>query len=64
MNLKESDRSGISLLILNNNEPERWYILTNIFDIYLRESFFPDCWKVLYVVPVFKREEQRIKTAN
>ena len=27
---------------------------TELFNTYLKESWFPDCWKVSSVVPVFK----------
>ena len=30
------------------------YILAELFNICLKESCFPDCWKVSLVVPVFK----------
>ena len=29
-------------------------MLAKLFNMYLKESCFPDCWKVSLVVPVFK----------
>ena len=57
MNLDLSKASGpdcIPVVILNNCEPEPFSILTELFNKCLKESCFPDCWKVLSVVPVLK----------
>ena len=57
MNLDLSKASGpdcIPVVVLKNCEPELSYILTELFNKCLKESCFPDCWKVLSVVPVFK----------
>ena len=35
-------------------EPELSYILAELFNKCLKESCFPDCWKVSSVFPVFK----------
>ena len=35
-------------------EPGFSYILAELFNKCLKESCFPDCWKVSSVVPVFK----------
>ena len=35
-------------------ESELSYILAELFNIRLKVSCFPDCWKVSFVVPVFK----------
>ena len=47
------DDSGISLpvdcvlvVILKNCESELSYILADLFDMSLKESCFPDCWKI------------------
>ena len=32
--------------------------------MYLKESCFPDCWKVLSVVPVFKNFGERFTAKN
>ena len=38
----------------SGGEPELSYILAKLFNKCLKESCFPDCWKVSSVVPVFK----------
>ena len=42
------------MVILKNCEPELSYILAELSSKHLKESCFPDCWKVSLVVPVFK----------
>ena len=57
MNLDSSKTSGpdcIPVVVLKNCEPELSYILAELFNMCLKESCFPDCWKVSLVVPVFK----------
>ena len=44
----------IPVVVLKNFEPELFYILAELFNKCLKESCFPDCWKVSSVVPVFK----------
>ena len=44
----------IPVVVLKNCELELSYILAELFNKCLKESCFPDCWKVLSVVPVFK----------
>ena len=51
------------ILILKNCDPELLYILTELFNMCLKESCFRDCWKVSSVVPVFKNVGER-PTAN
>ena len=49
MNLKSSKVSGLdSILVvfLKNREPELSYILVELLNKCLKESCFPDCWKV------------------
>ena len=56
-NLDSSKASGpdcIPVVVLKNCEPELSYILAKLFNMCLKESCFPDCWKVSLVVPVFK----------
>ena len=56
-NLDSSKASGpdcIPVVVLKNCEPERLYIPAKLFNKCLKESCFPDCWKVSLVVPVFK----------
>ena len=54
MNLDLSKASGpdcIPVVVLKNCEPELSYLLAELFNKCLKESCFPDCWKVLSVVP-------------
>ena len=62
MNLDLSKASGpdcIPVVILRNSEPELFFILAELFNKCLKESCFPDCWKVSSVVPVFKNVGER-----
>ena len=47
------------MVVLNNCEPELSYILAEIFNMYLKESCYPDCCKVSSVAPVFKDVGER-----
>ena len=40
------------------------YILTELFNMCLKESCFPDCWTVSSVVPVFKNVGKRSTAKN
>ena len=56
MNLDLSKASGpdcIPVVVLKNCEPELSYILADLFNKYLKESCFPDSWKVSSVVHVY-----------
>ena len=67
MNLDSSKVSGpdcIPVVVLKNCEPELSYILAELFNMYLKESCFPDSWKVLLVVPVFKNVGERCTAKN
>ena len=44
----------IPVVVLKNYEPELSFILAELISKCLKESYFPDCWKVSSVVPVFK----------
>ena len=44
----------IPVVVLKNCVPELSYILAELFSKFLKESCFPDFWKVSSVVPVFK----------
>ena len=46
-------------MVLKKYEPELSYILAKLFNKCLKESCFPDCWKVSSVVPVFKTVGER-----
>ena len=61
-NLDLSKASGLDsfpVVVLKNCESELSYILAELFNKCLRESPFPDCWKVSSVVPVFKNVGER-----
>ena len=67
MNLDLSKTSGpdcIPVVVLKNCEPELSYILAELFNKCLKESCFPDCWKVSSVVPVFKNVGERSTAKN
>ena len=51
-------------MVLKNCEPELSYILAKLFKKCLKESCFPDCWKVSSVVPVFKNVGERSTAKN
>ena len=52
------------MVVLKKGEPELSYILAELFNKYLKESCFPDCWKVSSVVPVFKNVGERSTAKN
>ena len=62
--LKASGPGCIPVLVLKNCEPELSYILAELFKKCLKESCFPDCWKVSSVVPVFKNVGERSTAKN
>ena len=67
MNLDLSRASGpdcIPVVVLKNCEPELSYILAGLFNKCLKESCFPDCWKVSSVVPAFKNVGERSTAKN
>ena len=67
MNLDLSKASGpdrIPVVVLKNCEQELSYILAEPFNKCLKESCFPDCWKVSSVVPVFKNVGERSTAKN
>ena len=66
-NLDLSKTSGpdcIPVVVLKNCEPELSYTLAELFNKCLKESCFPDYWKVSYVVPVFKNVGERSTAKN
>ena len=66
-NLDSSKSSGpdcIPVVVLKNCESELSYILAKLFSKCLKESCFPDCWKVSLVVPVFKNVGERSTAKN
>ena len=66
-NLDSSKASGpdcVPVVLLKNREPKLSYILAELFNICLKESCFPDCWKVSLVVPALKNVGERFKAKN
>ena len=62
---KESAPDCIPVVVLKNCEPELSYILAQqLFNICLKESYFPYCWKVSPVVPVFKNVGESTTAKN
>ena len=67
MSLDLSKASGpdcIPVVVLKNCELELSYILAELFNKCLKESCFPDCWKVSLVVPVFKNVGEKSTAKN
>ena len=67
INLDLSKASGpdcVPVVVLKNCELELSYILVELFNKCLKESCFPDCWKVSLVVPVFKNAGERSTAKN
>ena len=42
------------LVVLKDCKPELSCTLAELFNMCLKKSYFPDCWKVSSVFPVFK----------
>ena len=67
MNLDLSKASGpgcIPVVVLKNCKPELSYKLAELFNKCLKDSCFPDCWKLSPVVPVFKNVGERSTATN
>ena len=52
------------MVVIKNCESELFYLLAELFNRCLKESCFPDCWKVSSVVPVFKNVGERSTAKN
>ena len=66
-NLGLSKTSGldcIPVVVLKKCGPELSYILFELFNMCLEESYFPDSWKFSSVVPVFKNVRERSMAEN
>ena len=61
---KASCPDRIPVVVLKNCELELSYILAELFNKCLKESCFPDCWKVSSVVVVFKNVRERSAAKN
>ena len=67
MNLDSLRASGpdcIPVVVFKNCEPELSYILHELFNMCLKESCFPDFWKILSVVSLFKNVVERSTAKN
>ena len=67
MNLDSSKASGpdcIPMVVLKNSESEISYILAELLNVCLKDSYFPDCWRVSLVVPIFKNVGERSTAEN
>ena len=56
-NLDSSKASGpdfILVMVLKNTEPELLYILAELFHMCLKESYFPNFWRISLLIPAFK----------
>ena len=66
-NLDSSKSSGLDciwVVVLKNCEPEFSYILAELFNVFLKDFCFPDCWKVASVSPAFKNFQERSTAKN
>ena len=61
---KASGPDCIAVVVLKSCEPELSYILAELFNKCLKESCFPDCWKVSSVASVFKNVRERSTAKN
>ena len=68
MNIDLSKTSGPDCIpvvaVLRNCDPELSYNLAELFNKFLKESCFPDYWKVSSVVPVFKNFGEKYTAKN
>ena len=58
------DPDCIPVVVLKNCEPELLYILAELFNMFLKEPCFSDCWKASLVVLVFKNVGERSTAKN
>ena len=61
---KASEPDCIPVVVLKKSELELSDTLAELFSKCLKESCFPDCWKVSSVVPVFKNVGERSTAKN
>ena len=61
---KTSGLDFIAVVVLKKCDPELSYIMVEIFIMCLKESCFPDCWKVSLEVLVFKNVGERSTAKN
>ena len=66
-NLDSSKAFGpgcIPVVVLKNSDPELSHILAKLFSMCLKETCFPNCWKVSLAIPVFKNVGERSTAEN
>ena len=61
---KTSCPGCIPMVVLRNCESELSYVLAEPFNMCLKESYFPDCWKVSLVILLFKSVGERSTAKN
>ena len=61
---KTSGPDCIPVVVLKNCEPELSYKLAELFNKFLKESCFPDCWKFSSVMHIFKNVGERSTAKN
>ena len=61
---KASGPDCIPVVVLKNCEPDISYILAELFNKCLKESCFPDCWKVFSVFPIFENVGEKSTVKN
>ena len=61
---KTSCPDCIPVVVLRNCESEVSYVLAEPFNMCLKKSYFPDCWKVSLVIPLFKSVGERSTAKN
>ena len=61
---KASSLDCIPVVVLKNHEPEPSHILVELLNKCLKQSCFPDCWKVSLVFPIFKAVGERSTAKN
>ena len=52
------------MVVLKKCEPELSYMLAELFNISLKESYFLDSWNISLVVPVFENDGKRSTAKN
>ena len=61
---KASVPDCLPVVVLKNCEPELSYILAKLFNMCLKESCFPACWKVSPMVSVFNNVREKSTAKN
>ena len=61
---KASRPDYVTVVLLKNCEPDLSNILAKLFIMCLKESCFPDCWKISSMVSVFKNVGERSAAKN